>query len=102
MGWLLPSGNQLLWIRPQFESIEQRRLAIKQQIKQHKISIIEGVVEQTHWGDESSPIDQKTWFSVAYDPDQKYWIARSNPDICQGFMKGRTGAAKTSGADLLL
>lgn len=102
MGWLLPSGNHLLWIRPQFQSIPQKYREAAQQAKAGNISILEAAVLATRWGDESAPVDTKTWFSVAYDPDNRFWVARCNADICQSFLRTRTGAAGMHGEQLWL
>ncbi|MDX2267235.1 MAG: hypothetical protein NW208_03960 [Bryobacter sp.] len=77
---LCPSGNHILWIRPRF-----------QDAKEHPLG---------KWGDEGGKPDAKHWFSIAWDPDNEYWIARTNFEICREFMGAVSGAAKKDTADL--
>ncbi len=78
---LLPSSNQILWIRPYLE-----------QLKGAVIS----------FPDVQQPADRETWFSIAYDPDQQFWIARHAPAKAKEFFGLVTGTAKMSGPDLHL
>ena len=100
--WCLPSGNHIIWIRPKFQSVEERRVDIAMRYKEGKIDTAQAVIEQIKWGDEQSPADLKTWFSVAYDPANGFWVARANHEICEGFLNARTGSAVKSGENLHL
>jgi hypothetical protein len=97
MGWLLSSGNQMIWIRPTFQSIQEKYNAAAQ-----KGGMMDQAIAATIWGDEQGPVDVKSWFSVAYDPNNAYWVARQNPAVCQQFMHARTGSAEKKDQDLLL
>jgi hypothetical protein len=98
MGWLLASGNQLVWIRPSFQNIEQhQRDALKK--------AMQGGQHTAAWGDENQPVDSASWFSIAYDPDNRFWLARHQPKICKGFLGAVTGTAQpldSVGGDLAL
>lgn len=89
MGWLLASGNQINWIRPTF----QDNIAnLKKLLNGQKAA----------WGDDDQPVDANSWFSIAYAPDQQYWIAHHLPNVCRVVMKGVTGSAIRAGGDLQL
>ncbi len=93
MGFILPSGNQLIWIRPTFQDSVKHNLAAGDKIRHGTRA-----VDALKWGDENEMPDSRSWFSIAYDPDNGYWIVRHNERACQGFLKAVTGATKRTGA----
>jgi hypothetical protein len=78
---LIPSSNQILWIRPRMETLK-------------------GAVME--FPDVDQPPDPENWFSIAYDPNQGYWIARHAYQVAREFMGAVTGAATMKGPDLHL
>lgn len=97
MGYLLASGNQIIWIRPSFQDAQAHAIEIGKRIKKG----IPGK-EAAKWGDEGKPPETASWFSVAFDPDNAFWIVRQNPKVCMEVMKAITGGTKWSGPDLEL
>lgn len=78
---LIPSSNQILWIRPRMETLK-------------------GAVAS--FPDVDQPPDTKHWFSIAYDPNEGYWIARHAYQTAREFMGTVSGSAAMKGPDLYL
>lgn len=81
--FLCPSGNQILWFRASFQNAMEN-----------------GGIGR--WGDEGKPPDPKSWFSVAWDPNNNTWIARTNYEICRSFLHAVCGTAQKEGPDLVM
>ncbi|MCS7025062.1 MAG: hypothetical protein NZV14_09695 [Bryobacteraceae bacterium] len=78
---ILPSGNHILWIRPRWDMVQ---------------SALDS------WGDTKDAPDPATWFSLAYDRAQKFWIARQNWQEARRFLGAVTGSAEQGIGELRL
>lgn len=86
----------MIWIRPTLQDIQQHQ-------REAIIAARKGGQHTSRWGDDDQPVDPKSWFSIAYDPDNRYWIARHQSPICRSYLRGITGTAQrldTAGGDL--
>lgn len=81
--WGLPSGNHIIWFRPDWQDAMQN-----------------GGLGS--WGDEGTGIDTKRWFSIAYDPNNHTWVARNNFLYCRQFLGSVSNSALMKGPDLNL
>jgi len=92
---IFASGNQLIWIRPYFEDSQAHNIAAGKKVMKGM-----NAVEALKWGDENKAPDPKSWFSIAVDRDNSFWIVRHNAPACKKFMLVITGMAKMSRGDL--